>query len=78
MRKIRSPRPCPLCGGEKESGHTTYTVDYGAGVIVVRGVPATICSQCGEEWIDAKTARQLEQSVSEAKKKKPQLEVIGL
>jgi len=40
---------CPLCGGGKKQGDTTYTVDLGFGVVVVRGVPAKVCTQCGEE-----------------------------
>ena len=33
----------------------------------VREVDATVCSQCGEEWIDDATARQLEQIVNDAR-----------
>jgi len=40
---------CPLCGGDKKQGQATYTVDLGFGVVVVRNVPAKVCSQCGEE-----------------------------
>ena len=44
---------CPLCGGDKKAGKTTYTVDLSFGVVVVRDVPATGCSQCGADWIDS-------------------------
>jgi YgiT-type zinc finger domain-containing protein len=67
-----------MCGGEKESGHTTFSVDLGDGLVVVRHVPATVCNQCGEEWIDNKTAQQLETIVEEARQKKHQLEVLSL
>jgi len=40
---------CPLCGGKKKLGTTTFTADLGFGVVVVRNVPATVCSQCGED-----------------------------
>ncbi|GAB4023860.1 type II toxin-antitoxin system MqsA family antitoxin [Spirosoma koreense] len=69
---------CPMCGGHKEAGYTTYSVDLGDGLVVVRHVPATICHQCGEEWIDNKTAQQLEEIVIEARQKKHQLEVLSL
>jgi len=37
-------------------------VDLGFGVVVVRNVPAKVCSQCGEEWIDAKvTGKDIKQ-----------------
>ena len=57
----------PLCGGNKTNGETTFTADLGSGIVVVRHVLATICSQCGEEWIDDATARRLEQVVDEAR-----------
>ena len=49
------------------SGETTFTADLGSGVVVVRPARATICSQCGEEWIDDATARRLEQVVNDAR-----------
>ena len=68
---------CPLCEGNKTEGFTTYTVDLGFGVVVVRGVPAKICTQCGEEWIDASVARSLETIVLSAKAKHSLVEVVG-
>jgi YgiT-type zinc finger domain-containing protein len=57
-------------------GVTTYTVDLGSGVIVVRDVPAMVCGQCGEEWIGAETARALEGLVEGARRSKRQVEVV--
>jgi len=75
---MTQPDKCPLCGGMKELGHTTFSVDLGDGLVVVRHVPATICNQCGEEWIENQTAQQLETIVEEARQKKHQLEVLSL
>ena len=36
---------CPLCGGKKQPGTTTFTAEPSSGVVVIRHVPATICSQ---------------------------------
>jgi len=68
---------CPLCGGEKRIGSTIYTVDLGFGLVVVKDVPAKVCSQCGEEWISSEIASQLENVINWAKKKHFQLEVIS-
>jgi len=57
---------CPLCGGPKTPGTTTFTADLGTGVVAVRHVRATVCAQCGEEWIDNETARKLESIVADA------------
>jgi YgiT-type zinc finger domain-containing protein len=43
---------CPLCGGEKQLGTTTFAVDLKSGVVVVREVPAFVCTKCGDVWID--------------------------
>ena len=69
---------CPMCGGHKEKGHTTFSVDLGEGLVIVRHVPAMVCNQCGEEWIDNETAQRLEVIVNEAHQKKHQLEVLSL
>lgn len=69
---------CPLCGGKKTNGTTTFTADLGSGVVVVRQVRATVCAQCGEEWIDDATARQLEQIVDDARERQLQVEVAEL
>lgn len=68
---------CPLCGGRKVAGRTTFTADLGTGIVVVRNVRATVCSQCGEEWIDNETALKLEQSVSVAREKRSLVEVTA-
>ena len=68
---------CPLCGGNKREGKTTFTVDYKETVIVIRDVPATICALCGNEWVADDVAEDLEIIVNEAKTKKPFVEITG-
>ena len=68
---------CPLCGGSKRSGTTVFTVNLGEGILVVRDVPALVCGQCGEDWIEDKTAARLEQLVDEARDKHLQVEVAA-
>ena len=68
---------CPLCGGSKREGKTTFAVDYKETVIVIRDVPATICALCGNEWIADDVAEGLEIIVNDAKAKKPFVEITG-
>ena len=59
MNKLKSS--CPLChGGNKQTGTTTFTVELGFGVVVIRKVPAQVCDQCGADWIEDDTAEKLE------------------
>ncbi len=60
---------CPLCGGEKQPGTTTFAVDLKFGVVVVREVPPFVCAQCGDAWIDDPVAAKLESIVAEARNK---------
>jgi YgiT-type zinc finger domain-containing protein len=68
---------CPICKGYKQSSTTTFTVDLKFGVVVVRDVPATVCEQCGEEWIGDKEAEQLESIVNNARAKHTMIEVAN-
>ncbi|OLE64440.1 MAG: YgiT-type zinc finger domain-containing protein [Bacteroidetes bacterium 13_1_20CM_4_60_6] len=74
----KTSRICPMCGGKKTKGKTTFSADLGSGIVVVREVEATICSQCGEEWIDDATARQLEEIVNDARARRLQVEVAAM
>lgn len=67
--------PCPLCGGSRAPGNTTFTADLGFGVVVVRHVPAQVCECCGEEWLDDRVAAELEQVVADARRHNRQVEV---
>ena len=66
---------CPICGGLKKSGTTTFTVDMEDTLVVIRNVPATICSLCGNEWFPDETSANIESIVKEAKSIHRQVEV---
>ena len=69
------PERCPLCGGEKRMGTTTFVVDLKFGVVVVRDVPAFVCETCGDAWIDDSVAEKLDTVVADARRKKAIVEV---
>jgi len=76
--KKKSPGLCPLCGGAKRPGTATFTAELGFGVVVVRNVPASVCSQCGADWIADDISERLEAIVAEARTKHLQIEVTSL
>jgi YgiT-type zinc finger domain-containing protein len=67
---------CPLCGGEKRPGTTTFAVDLTFGVVVVRDVPAFVCTQYGKAWIDDPVVAKLESLVAEARREQVFVEVM--
>lgn len=77
MRDDKQADRCALCGGAKNGGTTTFTAELGFGVVVVRNIPATVCKQCGADWIDEKIAAQIEIIVEGARKKHSQVEVTA-
>jgi len=66
---------CPLCGDEKHPGATTFTVDLKFGVVVVREVPAFVCTKCGDAWINDPVVAKLESIVADARRKHTVVEV---
>ncbi len=64
---------CPICGRDKVESTTSFTVDYSTGIVVVRDVPATLCMQCGEEWISDEIASKLDKIVSISKKQNQEI-----
>lgn len=51
---------CMICKhGETEPGTTTVTLERDSLTLVVKGVPAQVCDNCGEAYVDEDTARKL-------------------
>ena len=60
---------CALCRtGETKPGKTTETYELGSAVVVLRGVPADVCQQCGEAYTNEATTRQIEKIVDQARR----------
>jgi YgiT-type zinc finger domain-containing protein len=78
MKYNKSPEACPICGGTKKQGKTTFTVDMGFGVVVVREVPATVCALCGADWIEDRIVEKLEKIVENARKEHRMVEITTL
>ena len=54
---------CGICKAEMEETTVTYTEDIEQGVIVIRHVPAQVCTECGNTWYSGVIAAQLEKIV---------------
>ena len=60
---------CPVCGGVMEAGKTSLTLERsGDRIIVIKNVPALVCTQCGENFIDISVSKQVEKIVLSAEK----------
>ena len=54
---------CGICKAKMEETSVTYTEDIEQGVIVIRNVPAQVCTECGNTWYNGTVAAQLEKIV---------------
>ena len=51
---------CVICKqGETRAGKTTITLERGAFTMVVKSVPAQVCQNCGEAYVDETTTKTL-------------------
>jgi len=51
---------CVICKhGETKEGTTTVTLEKNNSTIVFKEVPAHICDNCGEKYIDEATTKEL-------------------
>jgi YgiT-type zinc finger domain-containing protein len=56
---------CGICKAEMEGKKVTYTEDVEQGVIVIRHVPANVCTECGNIWYSGTVAAELEKLVDQ-------------
>jgi len=57
---------CMICKhGDSVEGTTTITLERGTSTIVFKDVPALICDNCGEKYIDDTITKELLQKANE-------------
>ena len=61
--------------GELRPGPATVTLTKDALTLVVKDVPALVCSNCGEEYVDKETTASLLRTANEAARAGVQVDV---
>lgn len=57
---------CVICKkGETLAGVTTVTLNRNGVTVVIKNVPAEICRNCGEEYVDSQTTSHLMKTADE-------------
>lgn len=69
-------KKCALCGGKLKRGRTSQIYEWNEKVVVIRGIPAYVCINCGEAYFSVRTAKRLEELIDEIKSLSPQTAVI--
>ena len=52
---------CDFCGARVAAATVTYPLELAGGWVLIEGVPARICPQCGESLFDPDTVARLQQ-----------------
>lgn len=67
---------CVICKtGTTAPGTTTATLDKDVTVVVIRRVPADVCTTCGEAYYDAATTRRLLELATAARESGAELQL---
>lgn len=60
---------CLICRyGETRPGKVTVTIERDGTILVVKGVPALVCLNCGEEYVSEETTARLLKAAEDAER----------
>ncbi len=54
---------CSFCGGEVKEDKVELDYRYQGKLFVFQNVPAGVCQQCGEKYLTAKIAKEIEHRI---------------
>lgn len=58
---------CVICKkGETKPGKATVTLERDGTILVIKGVPASVCENCGEEYVEGDITARLLKDAEEA------------
>jgi len=67
---------CVICKkGETQSGKTTVTLEREGMTLVFKSVPADVCTNCGEAYVEEKVSSRLLKVAEEAARSGVQIDV---
>ncbi|NHE56948.1 type II toxin-antitoxin system MqsA family antitoxin [Cyclobacterium plantarum] len=70
---------CSLCkNGTTEKGYVTVTLEKGETIVLIKSVPAEVCTNCGHYYLSEKTTQLVLDKGKEAYSKGTELEVVKL
>jgi YgiT-type zinc finger domain-containing protein len=69
---------CVLCRqGETHSGTADVSLQRGAAIVIVRGVPAQICENCGEYYLSHDVSERVLAQADSAVTRGAEVEIVG-
>lgn len=68
---------CFMCKGEVIEKKVNYMVDLENTIIIIKGVPAKVCTQCGEQYFEDQTSENIENIVNKLKDLSTEVTIIN-
>jgi YgiT-type zinc finger domain-containing protein len=68
---------CVLCKhGDTRHGEVTVTLQRGGTTVILKGVPAEVCENCGEYYLSEKITEQILNRAEQAVKNGAEVEIL--
>lgn len=68
---------CFKCNGELIEKNVNYVVNLENTIIIIKAVPAKVCSECGEQYFDDKTSENIEKIINQLKLLSTEVSVVN-
>ena len=68
---------CVICKtGDSQPGFTTVTLQRGDTTVVIKDVPAEVCRDCGEYYLDETVTRHVYRQADDAVERHAEVEIV--
>ena len=68
---------CFKCKGNLIEKKINYVVNLENTIIIIKGVPAKVCKQCGEKYFDDETTENIEKIVNQLKELETEVTIVN-
>lgn len=68
---------CFKCNEGLIEKKVNYMVDLENTIIIIKGIPAKVCTQCGEQYFDDQTSENIEKIVNKLKDLSTEVTIIN-
>ena len=75
--EVESNSRCPLCGGRLSPGVATIPFVFAETVVLIKGVPAEVCSSCHESYVAGKVTDNLEDLLNRLRSSRAEVSIIS-
>ncbi len=67
---------CVMCRGNMKLDKINYSVDLKDRFILIKEVPALVCDQCGEQFLENEILQKIEKIIKDSKEQNIDFEII--